>query len=88
MVQHNAQISGGNSGGPLVDKEKWHVRGINTLGIRAEIAQGIFFSVQMKQLRKDIDREIREHQEKNKIERWREGTADNSHFNQPKVTWR
>ena len=42
--------------------EKWHVRGINTLGVKAEFAQGIFYSVQMKQLREDIDREIRKHQ--------------------------
>jgi hypothetical protein len=56
-VQHNAPISGGNSGGPLLT-ENGIVVGINTIGVKAEAAQGIFMALSMQQLRKEIEKHV------------------------------
>jgi len=54
-VQHNAPISGGNSGGPLI-LEDGCVAGINTWGIAP--VQGVHFALSMPQLRKEIDARV------------------------------
>jgi len=50
-IQHNAAISGGNSGGPLVDTNCIAL-GINTQGARE--AQGTFFALQLNQIKARI----------------------------------
>lgn len=52
-VQHNADINGGNSGGPLC-LENGLVVGVNTLGVSG--ASGVFFSISPPQLRSEIER--------------------------------
>lgn len=52
-IQHDAAISSGNSGGPLVDRN-CVVLGINTL--EARDAQGTFFALQLNQIRDRIKR--------------------------------
>ncbi len=54
-IQHNAAISPGNSGGPLVDAN-CVVLGINTQ--LAVDAQGTFFALQLKQIRSRIERYV------------------------------
>lgn len=44
LIQHDADINRGNSGGPLVDSEGFVV-GINTLGRNGEGESGIFFAI-------------------------------------------
>jgi S1-C subfamily serine protease len=56
-VQHNADINGGNSGGPLAEKNGLIV-GINTLGIKADAGHGTFFSLSLPQIRQDLDKHI------------------------------
>lgn len=51
-IQHNADINPGNSGGPLTTNDG-KVIGINTLGQPG--ASGVFFSLSMEQLRKEIE---------------------------------
>jgi len=58
LIQHNAIINHGNSGGPLVDSD-CSVFGINTFGISTGGIQGIFFSVQMHQLKSEIDSNVK-----------------------------
>lgn len=55
MIQHDAPINKGNSGGPLVSEEGI-VFGINTLVARD--SQGIFFSLTLEQLRAQIDEHV------------------------------
>jgi S1-C subfamily serine protease len=54
-IQHNAAISPGNSGGPLVDAN-CVVLGINTQ--YAADAQGTFFALQLKQIKSRIERYV------------------------------
>jgi S1-C subfamily serine protease len=57
-IQHNADISGGNSGGPLTD-ENGLVWGVNTFSMTQAsggTASGIFYALMMQQLRGEIDR--------------------------------
>jgi len=54
-VQHNASISPGSSGGPLLD-EGAVVIGINTLGHTT--AQGTFWSLALPQLRSEIEKHV------------------------------
>lgn len=55
VIQHDAPINAGNSGGPLVSSDGV-VFGINTRV--ATKAQGIFFSLTLKQLRAEIDEHV------------------------------
>ena len=57
LIQHDAVINGGNSGGPLVNSN-CTVLGINTWKITEDGSQGIFFSLQMNQLKNEIDRNV------------------------------
>lgn len=57
LILHDAVINHGNSGGPLVDKQA-RVLGINTFGISDGGKQGTFMSVQMKQLKLEIDQNV------------------------------
>lgn len=62
IIQHNADVSGGNSGGPLVD-DRAVVVGINTMSITQASggrASGIFFSLTTNQLRSEIERYVPE----------------------------
>ncbi|MCH2203810.1 MAG: serine protease [Fuerstiella sp.] len=56
MIQHDANINPGNSGGPLWDSESGAIIGINTSLITG--ANGVFFALQMKQLREEIDENV------------------------------
>ncbi len=61
LIQHNADISAGNSGGPLVD-ENGLAWGINTYSMTQAsggIASGIFHALMMQQLRSEIDHHVR-----------------------------
>jgi serine protease Do len=60
-IQHNASINPGNSGGPLIN-DRGTVVGINTRRTfeagTDNIAQGIFYSLTMPQLRREIEKHI------------------------------
>lgn len=61
LIQHNADISAGSSGGPLID-ENGLVWGINTYSITQSsggIASGIFHALMVQQLRSEIDHHVR-----------------------------
>ena len=61
LIQHNADISAGSSGGPLID-ENGLVWGINTYSITQAsggIASGIFHALMVQQLRSEIDHHVR-----------------------------
>lgn len=45
VVQTDAAINAGNSGGPLIDLETGVVIGINTFGFRKDLAEGLNFAV-------------------------------------------
>jgi S1-C subfamily serine protease len=53
LIQHDANINPGNSGGPLWESQSRAVIGINTFGIPS--ANGVFFALQMRQMRTEID---------------------------------
>jgi len=53
LIQHDANINHGNSGGPLWENQSRAIIGINTFGIPG--ANGVFFALQMRQMRKEID---------------------------------
>jgi S1-C subfamily serine protease len=57
LIQHDAIINPGNSGGPLVDSS-CTVLGINTFRVTRNAAQGVFLSLQMHQLRGEIDKNL------------------------------
>jgi S1-C subfamily serine protease len=61
LIQHNADISAGNSGGPLVD-ENGLVWGVNTYSMTQAtggIASGIFHALMMRQLKTEIVDHVR-----------------------------
>jgi S1-C subfamily serine protease len=45
LIQTDAAINAGNSGGPLIDLGSGMVIGVNTLGIRKDVAEGLNFAV-------------------------------------------
>jgi S1-C subfamily serine protease len=45
LIQTDAAINQGNSGGPLIDIASGYVVGVNTLGFRKDIAEGLGFAV-------------------------------------------
>jgi S1-C subfamily serine protease len=45
LIQTDAAINHGNSGGPLIDLSSGLVIGVNTLGVRKDIAEGLNFAV-------------------------------------------
>ena len=55
LIQHGANINPGNSGGPLWDSESRAIIGINTW---EAVGNGLFFALQMKQLREEIDEHV------------------------------
>ena len=60
VVQTDAPINAGNSGGPLIDLETGVVIGINTFGFRKELAEGLNFAVSAD----EIAESFRKHLEK------------------------
>jgi S1-C subfamily serine protease len=54
LIQHDASLSPGNSGGPLVNRNA-EVVGINTLGFDASVAQNINFAISMDQAKPVIE---------------------------------
>ena len=57
-IQHNAAISQGNSGGPLL-LDDGTVVGINTMIARPDAGQGIFYSLSVEQMRFEINKVVR-----------------------------
>jgi len=57
LIQHDAVINDGNSNRTLVNS-KCTVLGINTWKIARGGSQGIFFSLQMNQLKNEIDHNV------------------------------
>lgn len=45
MIQTDAAINHGNSGGPLIDLKSGLVIGVNTIGVRKDVAEGLNFAV-------------------------------------------
>ena len=45
LVQTDAPINKGNSGGPLILLESGRVIGVNTFGFRKDVAEGLNFAV-------------------------------------------
>ena len=45
LIQTDAAINHGNSGGPLIDLASGYVVGVNTIGVRKDIAEGLSFAV-------------------------------------------
>ncbi|MEE2826916.1 MAG: trypsin-like peptidase domain-containing protein [Planctomycetota bacterium] len=56
LIQHGASINPGNSGGPLWESNSRAIIGINTFKIHE--ADGIFFALQMQQMRTEIDKHV------------------------------
>ena len=56
LIQTDASINHGNSGGPLVD-EYGNLIGLNTLGMRDDGAQGINFAIAISEIKKSIEAE-------------------------------
>ena len=56
LIQHDANINHGNSGGPLWESQSRAIIGINTFGIPG--ANGVFFALQMRQMRSEIDENV------------------------------
>lgn len=54
IIQHNAEINGGNSGGPLFDR-CGRVIGVNTVGVRPGAGAGIFFASHISELTKILE---------------------------------
>ena len=53
-LQHNADINGGNSGGPLVTAHGTVV-GVNTLAVSATAGHGVFYSFTIPQVRSILE---------------------------------
>ena len=45
LVQTDAAVNHGNSGGPLIELTSGYVVGVNTIGIRKDVAEGLNFAV-------------------------------------------
>jgi S1-C subfamily serine protease len=56
-IEHNADINGGNSGGPLVN-EGGLALGMNTIAIKAEFGHGTFWSFTLLQCREEIEKHV------------------------------
>ncbi|MGE5148259.1 MAG: S1C family serine protease [Candidatus Eiseniibacteriota bacterium] len=51
FIQTDAAINSGNSGGPLIDLASGKVIGVNTLGVRKDLAEGLNFAVSAEDVR-------------------------------------
>ncbi len=58
VVQTDAPINSGNSGGPLIDLETGMVVGINTFGFRKDLAEGLNFAVAADEIRETFGRTL------------------------------
>lgn len=51
LVQTDAAINAGNSGGPLIELSSGRVIGVNTLGVKKDVAEGLNFAVSAEDVR-------------------------------------
>ena len=58
LVQTDTAINHGNSGGPLIDLASGLVVGVNTLGIRKDIAEGLNFAVASEDVLRTFGKQI------------------------------
>jgi len=58
LIQTDTAINHGNSGGPLISLESGKVVGVNTFGIRKDIAEGLNFAVSVDEIRQTFSKYI------------------------------
>ncbi len=58
LVQTDTAINRGNSGGPLISLESGKVVGVNTFGVRKDVAEGINFAVGVNEIRQTFSKYV------------------------------
>lgn len=61
LIQTDAAINAGNSGGPLIELSSGKVIGVNTLGFKKDVAEGLNFAVSAEDVRMAFGRYLRLH---------------------------